>query len=395
MNQAEKFLHTTHRTVTWFRKAFQDGNLELTPPFQRQAVWTPLQKSYLIDTILNGLPIPELYMQDVGDELGSETHILVDGQQRIRAVLEFTENQLELEGDDVTRAWRGMRFEDLSPDQKKAVFNYRFVVRILPAELIEEDIRLIFTRINKNTEVLNDQEIRNATYWGPFIQSIQRMSDDDPYWSESGLFSANDHRRMLDQEFISELAVAYLHGPQNKKDKLDTYYQLYEEQFEDRERVEQTFRKVTSELARIFPRLSGIRWRKKSDFYTLFLELATRSERLPFDEAKVGELRDRLIEFGQQIDTLLKLEEREWGGQNEHVLRYARAVARAASDRGNRIVRASGLSHFVGGEKSDQATQGIVETVGEILADEETAGSDDEAAADPLPVHEDGSDKPS
>lgn len=373
MNQAEKFLHTTHRTVTWFRKAFQDGNLELTPPFQRQAVWTALQKSYLIDTILSGLPIPELYMQDVGDEAGVETHILVDGQQRIRAVLEFTEGGLELEGNDVTRAWRGMRFEDLSPEQKKGVFNYRFVVRILPAELIEEDIRLIFTRINKNTEVLNDQEIKNATYWGPFIKSIQAMADSDPYWADCGIFSANDHRRMLDQEYISELVVAYLHGPQNKKDKLDTYYQLYEEQYEDRERVEQNFRTVTSELSRIFPRLTGVRWRKKSDFYTLFLELVSRSDRIPADDEEIKRIRTSLLEFGSQVDALLKLEERDWGEQDARVINYARAVARAASDRANRVARAAALSEFVFGEPSKQATRSPAEAF-EIVIDNEVVG---------------------
>ncbi|MGA4551465.1 DUF262 domain-containing protein [Methylorubrum aminovorans] len=65
MSQAENFLHTTHRTITWFNKAFSSEDLVLAAPFQRNAVWTKVQKSYLIDTILNALPIPELYMQDV------------------------------------------------------------------------------------------------------------------------------------------------------------------------------------------------------------------------------------------------------------------------------------------------------------------------------------------
>jgi uncharacterized protein with ParB-like and HNH nuclease domain len=69
----------------------------LVPPFQRNAVWTIVQKSYLIDTVLNGLPIPELYMQDVGDESGNEKHIVVDGQQRVRAVLDYVLGNFSLE----------------------------------------------------------------------------------------------------------------------------------------------------------------------------------------------------------------------------------------------------------------------------------------------------------
>ena len=57
------FLHTTHRTINWFNKAFRSEELELKAPFQRNPVWTDLQKAYLVDTALLGLPIPEIYMQ--------------------------------------------------------------------------------------------------------------------------------------------------------------------------------------------------------------------------------------------------------------------------------------------------------------------------------------------
>jgi hypothetical protein len=236
MLQEDNFLHTTHRTVSWFRKTFLNDELELAAPFQRNPVWTDIQKAYVIDTILNGLPIPELYMQDVGNEEGDERHIVVDGQQRVRAVLDFVQGTYFLEGEEVTKKWRDLSFEELSADEKKAVFGYKFVVRILPP-MEEEGIRKIFARLNRNVVALNEQELRNATYWGPFIKTIQYVADEDPFWSESGLFSANDHRRMLDHEYLSELAIAYLHGPQNKKDRLDHYYQLYEERFEDRERL--------------------------------------------------------------------------------------------------------------------------------------------------------------
>jgi hypothetical protein len=63
MPQLENYLHTTHRTVSWFNKTFGNEELELAPPFQRNPVWTDVQKAYLIDTILYGLPVPELYMQ--------------------------------------------------------------------------------------------------------------------------------------------------------------------------------------------------------------------------------------------------------------------------------------------------------------------------------------------
>lgn len=347
MSQAENFLHTTHRTVTWFNKAHVNDDLELSPPFQRNAVWTNAQKSYLIDTILNALPIPELYMQDMGNASGEERHIVVDGQQRIRAVLDYVNNNFSLSGDDVAPRWRGLKFDQLSPDDRKSIFGYKFVVRILPSDLRDEEIRRIFSRINKNTVSLTDQELRNATYWGPFISAIQLMADEDRYWSDCGIFSANDHRRMSDQEFISELAIAYLHGPQNKKDRLDHFYLTYEEDFERRDELVRTFNQVTADIARTLPRLWDTRWRKKSDFYTLFIAFAARAARLPFDQAIIDKLATRIVDFGEAIDTALRVEAEDRSNIDPRILTYANAVARAASDRGSRIARARAFSQYV------------------------------------------------
>lgn len=346
MSDTEHFLHTTHRTVSWFNKAHQSGDLELSAPYQRNPVWTPVQQAYLIDTILLGLPIPELYMQDIGDESGKERHIVVDGQQRIRAVLDFVTGAIALDGDEVSRSWRGLNFEQLGATEKKNIFQYKFVVRILP-NMAEEEVRKIFARLNRNVVALNDQELRNATYWGPFIQSVQSMADSNEFWSDAGIFSANDHRRMIDHEFISELVISFLHGPQNKKDKLDDYYRLYEERYEERERVESAFRKATDEIAQLLPNLKNTRWRKKSDFYTLFLEMASRSESFPWPQEVRTAISSRLIDFGARVTQLLTLEEDLWKETSEQVVNYARNVSRAASDRGSRVARTTALRTFV------------------------------------------------
>lgn len=346
MPQAVDFLHTTHRTVSWFRKTFQDEELEIAPPFQRNPVWSDNQKSYLIDTILHGFPIPELYMHDVTNEQGEERHIVVDGQQRIRAVLDFLHGDYALEGEEVASRWRGLNFEALEGEEKKQIFGYKFVIRILPP-MEEEELRKIFARLNRNVVALNDQELRNATYWGPFIKTIQNMADDDPFWSDCTLFSANDHRRMLDHEYISELAIAFLHGSQNKKDNLDKFYQMYEQEFEDRDHLVNTFRKVTGETAQIIPNMANTRWRKKSDFYTMFLVFASKSNEFPWPADKRTEIAGRLIDFGNQVDRVSRLEESDWDRNEPNVVKYARNVARAASDRANRNERASAFRSFV------------------------------------------------
>ncbi|WP_421810156.1 DUF262 domain-containing protein [Flagellimonas sp.] len=337
----ENYLNTTLRNISWFKSAHDRKELDVKPPFQRNPVWVTRQKSYLIDTILNQFPIPEIYMQETIDEGGKAKYIIVDGQQRIRAVLEFLEGQYCMDAKD-SPDFADMYFEDLSADQKKELFKYNFVIRILP-DVADTKLREIFQRLNKNTVALNKQELRQATYWGPFIKTMNRLSDKD-IWSDLDIFSANDIRRMLDVEFISELTIAVLHGHQNKKQNLENYYQVYEEEFEEKEKIVEIFDTVLKEINKILPDLNKTRWRKKSDFYTLFTVFADYYSELPLSKENRTQCSEILKKFGNDIDYFVKtdkegLEEMEL---SESVLNYAKGI-RATTDLGARKARFEGL----------------------------------------------------
>jgi len=337
------FLNATTHNVVWFKNASASGELDMAPPYQRNPVWLEKQKSYLIDTILNGLPIPELYMQSVVTEEGAARYIVVDGQQRIRAVLEFLEGRFAIDAKDSPR-WGDMYFDDLSGDDKKRIYQYNFVVRQLP-EMDDQQIRGIFGRLNRNTVALNSQELRKATYWGPFIHLMEELSDEDA-WREIGVFSANDVRRMLDVEFVSEIAVAYLNGHQNKKTKLDAYYELYEQEFEDELKVKRTFRSVLGELRYLIVSRPTSRWSKKTDLYTLFLVLASRAEFLPLSEDKRSELRSKLLTFGLAVDAYLSADAPKADDYAAPVVEYGAGV-RASSDLGSRKRRFDALTRYL------------------------------------------------
>jgi uncharacterized protein with ParB-like and HNH nuclease domain len=207
----QRYTETTRRSISWIRRTNDDGRLEMTPPYQRGPVWSEQQKSALIETVLLEYPIPEIYMQDVVSSDGSERHVIVDGQQRIRAVLEYIAGDYAIS--ERGSRWEGMAFSELSDGDRLKIYEYSFVTRLLPT-MPDEQIRAIFQRINRNTVSLNSQELRHATYWGEFITLMEELSDLE-FWSSINIFSANDRRRMLDTEFVSELAVAYLNGLQN------------------------------------------------------------------------------------------------------------------------------------------------------------------------------------
>lgn len=338
----QTFLNSTTHNVAWFAKRHKDGELQLKASFQRNPVWTARQKGYLIDTILRGFPIPELYIQEYANAEGQDRYVVVDGQQRLRACLEFLGGEVALDPDD-SPDFADMSFDDLTEAQKKQLYNYNFVVRVLP-DMPEVDLRAMFQRLNRNVVALNAQELRHATYWGEFISSVEHLSSDER-WFGFRLFTPNDVRRMLDIEFISELVVAHLHGVQNKKETLDDWYQAYEREYTQRKEAEATILATLGELVALMPEIARTRWRKKSDFYSLFIVLARHTAILPLSREGRAAIRTRIVELGNEVDRFLA--DPEAPGIQPTAKAYARAVERAASDLANRRERDSQLEGLI------------------------------------------------
>jgi hypothetical protein len=195
----------TNQKISWFRKEESAGALDLSPAFQRRRVWSNEQSSYLIDTILSGLPLPEIYIRSSSSPTGDSVYEVVDGQQRIRSILSFGANDLELVGDGVAAKWIGKRFEDLLPTTKTAFWDYKIVVRDVSGAS-DLEIRDLFKRLNVNSVVLNDQELRHAEHEGHFIKTMEKLADDE-WWLDAGIVTLRQIRRMEDVEFISELFI--------------------------------------------------------------------------------------------------------------------------------------------------------------------------------------------
>src|SRR6266542_1077670 len=115
--------NSSEHPLSWFRDRYRENTLKIKPPYQRKPVWKARQKCYLIESILMGLPIPEIYIQQmVSDD--KTTYAIVDGQQRIRSILQFigseteTEelehNKFSLDMLDPSSPWINKRYERLS-----------------------------------------------------------------------------------------------------------------------------------------------------------------------------------------------------------------------------------------------------------------------------------------
>lgn len=141
-----------------------NGDIDLTPPFQRNLVWDSFRKSRLIESILLRIPLPMFYFSE--DLEGRLT--IIDGLQRISTIKEFMENKFPLKNLQYLENCEGRYFKE-EGDKKGLEAKY---VRWLNLTNISVNIidpispyqvkYDIFRRINTGGRPLNNQEIRNC-----------------------------------------------------------------------------------------------------------------------------------------------------------------------------------------------------------------------------------------
>lgn len=333
--------------------------LVLRPGFQRNIVWNDDQRSYLVDSILRGLPVPELYLQKSTSPDGAQQIVVVDGQQRISTCIDFALGKFPLNTNrtELDSRWKGKHFDELSPDLRARFRNFGFIGRQLPTSLDGPALREVFQRLNRTVEALEPQELRHAAYAGEFLKLVEKSSESSGL-DELGVFSAKDIQRRRHDEFISEVFFAFLLGTfPNKKEGLDDQYMIFERQgMPDVERRDlvQRFGRVDRFLIAHGAQLKKTRFRNKSDAYSLLVYLITHADRIHTGDGTAPLLVDRLVEFSALVNRIKKAEVsgesvdhmiQEDGG--EDAAAYLRAVERAASDRNSRVRRANALNRVL------------------------------------------------
>src|SRR5687768_6810827 len=79
----------TTKTVQDILNYYDYYQLELSPPFQRQSVWSSRDREKLIDSIVSGYPVPSIFLYERA-EGGRIVYDVIDGKQRIESILMFT-----------------------------------------------------------------------------------------------------------------------------------------------------------------------------------------------------------------------------------------------------------------------------------------------------------------
>lgn len=267
--------------VSWQR----NKTLVLSPSFQRRAVWKSGAKSYLIDTIARGLPIPIIFLRDQRSDLTSlePKREVVDGQQRLRTLIAFIDPSLlddykpgidDFQINPVhNKQFGGRSFRQLPANVQQRILDYQFSVHVLSASVDDREVLSIFARMNSTGVKLNDQELRNAEYYGAFKTSIYKTAATYlPRWRAWGIFNEDSIARMQEVELTTEFAQLMLEGITGKrKTALDDLYDTNDDEFPQRDEVERRFGVVMDTIDDKFgAEINSQPFRRRTLFYSLF-----------------------------------------------------------------------------------------------------------------------------
>lgn len=260
-------------SINDFLNWFDNDELTLSPKYQRNSVWNNSAKSYLMDTILRGYPIPQIFLRQIIDtNTRKTTREIIDGQQRLRSIIEFTQNSfsiLKTHNNDLA----GKFYNDLGDDLKEKFLSFNISTEIIK---LKEDSKIyeMFARLNTNNMALNKQELRNAEFWGDFKVYIYKKSAQfKDFLIKNNVFKDKEFARMLDVELINSSVINLIDGIITESpSKIDSYYKKFDNSFPTIDDNEIKFDKIMSVFILIFenPIFETKRFNKKGYLYTLF-----------------------------------------------------------------------------------------------------------------------------
>jgi hypothetical protein len=191
------------------------------PPFQRKYVWTHIQASRFIESLILGLPVPGVFLSKEED---TGRLLIIDGQQRMLSIANFYkgvfgERKFRLKG--VQADLEGLTYDDLKEaDQNRlddSILHATVVKQDTPSDE-ESSIYMIFERLNTGGTPLQPQEIRACIYYGEFNELLSELVE-IAEWRE---IFGKANRRMKEQELILRFYTLY-YGYTDYKKILKSY----------------------------------------------------------------------------------------------------------------------------------------------------------------------------
>lgn len=186
--RSQAVVTSTDWTTETIVRLFERSTIELDPSFQRRDAWAPVRKSRFIESLMMGLPIPQIVLAEKKAKPGQ--FIVIDGKQRLLALQQFAGAHggsrapaLVLTGLSSLKDLNGKSYDQLAADARYADHLEAFRNQPIRAVVVknwqdENFLYLVFLRLNTGSVPLAPQELRQALHPGPFLVFANTRSAD-------------------------------------------------------------------------------------------------------------------------------------------------------------------------------------------------------------------------
>jgi len=187
------------------------GNIQLNPDFQRRDAWDKIRKSRFIESLILGLPVPQIVLAESKERRGA--YIVLDGKQRLLSIRQFsatTDDQvyelLKLSKLDIRKDLNGKSLESLKNDlslfDDLSAFENQPIRTVVIKNWPNEDFLFhVFLRLNTGSVPLSPQELRQALHPGKFVSFLDKSSSESKALKEILKLDKPDFR-MRDAELL-------------------------------------------------------------------------------------------------------------------------------------------------------------------------------------------------
>ena len=299
---------------------YKNGQLNLSPGFQRDSVWTERDRSKLIDSIIRNYPLPAIFLY-CREHNGQIVYDVIDGKQRIETILMFMgllrgkkfRAKVQMADDEELTwiTWDSLRRRQQQP----MITGYKLLSIEVDGDL--HDIIDVFVRINSTGKALTTAEKQHAKYYNSeFLKTAARVASKyEDYFVKSDIISAGQITRMKHIELICELMISIGQGEViNKKAALDKVMATSMTSAQIKKVRDKTITAI-NRLQKLFPQLSQTRFKQLSDYYVLVVLIAKyEAEKMILTDKKRNKLAwDLLVEFSNGVDRVRMKQKRAEG----------------------------------------------------------------------------------
>jgi len=188
----------TDWTIESINLQIDKGNIDLQPSFQRRGAWEETRKGRLIESIIVGIPLPNIVLAENKDHRGR--FIVIDGKQRLLTIQEFMRDGYRLRGLDLRADLNGLTFSTLPAGDRESFENSTLRSTLIKNWKDENFLYAAFYRLNVGSLPLSPQELRKALIGGTLIDAIENyLQNSKPFQS---IFGAVLDKRMRDSELV-------------------------------------------------------------------------------------------------------------------------------------------------------------------------------------------------